>query len=243
FSSHLGRSGIGVVSGLARGIDGAAHRAALEAGGRTIAVLGSGFGRVYPSENRPLARRIAESGQGALLSEFPWEAAPRTFHFPQRNRILSGLARSLLVVEAGERSGTLITADWALRQGKPVFVVPGRVEDRTTRGALGLLRDGAHPALDPSDVTLAFGMGPPAAGEEAPPGKGPPVLSGPLGRQLGRLFSEEDSWQVDALAERLDVSTDTLLVELSKLELDGALESSSDGAFQISVGRGRERKG
>ena len=142
-ASDLARSEITIVSGLARGIDAQAHRAAIDAGGRTIAVLGSGVDVIYPWENAQLAQDIIE--HGALLSEYALGTAPEAGNFPPRNRIISGLSRGVIVVEAGEQSGALITADFAAEQGRDVFAVPGSIFNRNSQGTNRLIRDGAAP--------------------------------------------------------------------------------------------------
>ena len=149
-AADLAAAGFTIISGLARGIDAAAHRGALRVGGRTIAVLASGLLRIYPPEHRALASKIQE--QGALLSEALPNAPPVGQRFPKRNRIISGLAWGTIVVEAGDQSGALITAHHALEQGREVFAVPGRVDDRTARGCNRLIRDGATTVLDAEDV-------------------------------------------------------------------------------------------
>lgn len=140
-AGELAARGVTVVSGLARGIDGAAHRGALGAGGRTIAVLGSGVDVVYPPENRHLAEKIAE--RGAVVSQFELGTRPLAFHFPTRNRVIAALALGVVVVEAAERSGSLITAGLAAELGREVMAVPGRVTSPESRGTHGLIQDGA----------------------------------------------------------------------------------------------------
>ncbi len=154
-AAGLARAGVTIVSGLARGIDAAAHHGALAAGGRTIAVLANGVLNVYPPEHVELAAAVA--AQGALVSEAPPEAEPLAGAFPQRNRLISGLSLGVIVVEAADRSGALITAQHAMEQGREVFAVPGRVDDRTSRGCHRLIRDGAKLVESPDDVLDELG--------------------------------------------------------------------------------------
>jgi DNA processing protein len=155
-SATLARNGVTVVSGLARGVDGLAHQAALSAGGRTIAVLGSGVDRIYPPEHRRLAEQII--ARGALVSDYPPGTPPEAANFPPRNRIISGLSLAVVVIEAGATSGALITASFAADQGRDVFAVPGNVNAPQSRGTNRLIRDGAHPLLDPQEILEALDL-------------------------------------------------------------------------------------
>ncbi len=155
-AGDLARNQVTVVSGLASGIDAEAHRAALEAGGRTIAVLGNGLDIVYPPRNEALSRRIAESG--ALVSEFPLGTRPEARNFPRRNRIISGLTLGTVVTEAGPVSGALITARYALEQGRDVFAVPGNILARQSQGTNELIRDGATPVLSVEDILQGLNL-------------------------------------------------------------------------------------
>jgi DNA processing protein len=149
-SGELARHGISLISGLARGIDGLAHQGALTAGGRTLAVLGSGLDQVYPPEHRGLAEEIAR--QGALISDYPLGTPPDGSNFPPRNRIISGLSKIIIVIEAGLKSGALITAGYGAEQGKEVFAVPGKISSPMSRGTNLLIKQGAHPLLEVQDI-------------------------------------------------------------------------------------------
>ncbi len=153
--ASLARAGLTIISGLARGIDAAAHRGALEAGGRTLAILASGVMNIYPPEHDKLAELVAANG--ALISEQPPHASPLSGSFPQRNRIISGMSLGVIVVEAAERSGALITARHAMEQGRDVFAVPGNVDSRASRGCHRLLRDGAILVESADDVLEQLG--------------------------------------------------------------------------------------
>ncbi len=156
-TGDLVAAGVTIVSGLALGIDAEVHRAALEAGGRTLAVLGSGVDVIYPWEHRRLAQEIVD--HGAVISEYALGTKPDASNFPPRNRIVSGLSRGVVVVEAGERSGALITARYAAEQGRDVFAVPGSIFTRSSQGTNSLIRQGAQPALTGLDILQALGIG------------------------------------------------------------------------------------
>jgi len=149
-AKEVAYQGIYVVAGMARGIDSVCHQAAMEAGGRTLAVLGSGVDVVYPRENEKLYRRIAENG--AVISEFPLGTLPKPGHFPMRNRVISGLSHGVVVVEAGEKSGTLLTVEHALSQGRDVFAVPGPITSPGSVGTNRLLKQGCKPVLTGKDI-------------------------------------------------------------------------------------------
>ena len=149
-SRQLASLGVTIISGMARGIDSTAHRGALDAGGRTVAVLGSGVLNIYPPENASLAKKI--SNNGALISEFPLKRAPLRENFPRRNRIVSGLSKGVVVVEAAKRSGALITADLALDQGRDVFAIPGEVDSPTSYGTNYLIKQGAKLVDSAEDI-------------------------------------------------------------------------------------------
>jgi DNA processing protein len=147
----LVRNQVTIVSGLAKGIDAEAHKSALDAGGRTIAVLGSGVNYIYPSEHRSLAQRII-SGRGAILSDYPLGTAPESRNFPPRNRIISGLSMGVLVIEAGERSGALITAEFGLEQDREIFAIPGNINSPASKGTNRLIKQGAKLVQNVDDV-------------------------------------------------------------------------------------------
>lgn len=217
----LAAAGVVVVSGLARGIDAAAHEGALGAG-RTVAVLGCGVDVAYPPEHADLARRVAETG--AVVAEFPPGTAPRAHHFPLRNRIISGLGLAVVVVEAAERSGALITARTALDQGREVMAMPGAVAGGRNRGAHGLIRDGALLVESAGDVLDALRLLPRA---ESPAGAVPPALA-PDDEVLAAMtpgLAEE----IDAIAARIAWPAPALLARVAALELDGWIERLPGG--------------
>jgi DNA processing protein len=231
--------GVEVVSGGARGIDACAHTGALEEGGRTVAVLGSGLARPYPEEHEPLFERIAR--QGAVLSEFPLETAPHAENFPRRNRLISGLSAALVVVEAGRKSGTLITAGHALEQGREVLAIPGPVDSPRSAGCHHLIQQGAKLVQNVEDIFEelspiyrgAVGAEPP------PPGLGgPPAGLLPDEAALLDLLHETQPVQLDALAEQAPFGFARVQTALFGLELRGAIETLP-GRHYARKGRGR----
>ena len=219
---ELAAAGLVVVSGLARGVDGHTHRGALDAGGRTIAVLGCGIDRDYPAAHAELAARIAE--QSLVVSEYAPGVEPAPWRFPARNRIIAGLAQATVVVEARERSGALITADLALEEGREVFAVPGEITSSLSAGANRLLQSGATPLTAVADVLEAFGIEPAAP---APP----PDLSETAALVVARLDVEPSP--ADELARALGLEPGALAAALTELELAGAV-SESGGFFRLT---------
>jgi DNA processing protein len=211
-AGDLARAGVVVVSGLARGIDSAAHIAALDAGGTTIAVLGTGIDVVYPAEHRELTERIARGG--LLITEFLPGAPPEVFHFPRRNRIISGLSRGVVVVEAAEKSGSLITARLAADQGREVMVVPGPVLGGRNRGAHALIRDGAKLVESAVDILQELGLNQGLA-RRSPQGEG----------------SESVEFTVDDIAQQLELPAGEALARLLEWELTGEIQRIGSGRF------------
>lgn len=226
-ASDLAMRGLTIVSGLAKGIDAAAHRGALRAGGRTIAVLGSGADIVYPAEHRKLADAIAE--RGALLSEFPLGTGPLKGNFPQRNRLISGLSIGVVVVEAAVNSGALITANHALEQGREVFAVPGRARGPFSQGCHGLIKAGAKLTEGWKDVLEEFG-GKVLVSQEAIPVVPPlPPPEGDEGQVLPLLG--EDPLHIDAVIGRSRLPAPAVAAALLSLEMKGWVKQLSGKTF------------
>ncbi len=234
FSRHLAQQGFVIVSGLAQGIDAAAHRGALDATGKTVALLGHGIDRVYPAANRDLAHAIAANG--ALVSEYPLGSPPERWHFPERNRLISGLCLGTLVIEAARRSGSLITARLAAEQGREVFALPGSIHNPLARGCHTLIRQGAKLVETASDILaelapLASHMKETA--EMAEPGD----IAVPLGdddySELRRVLSH-DPVTINELESQSGLTIDQLSSMLLILELHGEVESLSGGRYALS---------
>jgi DNA processing protein len=220
FSFQLAHVGFTIISGLARGIDTAAHEGALAAEGRTIAVLGSGLGQLYPPENMALAERIAE-GHGAVVSEFPINTAPSQHAFPQRNRIVAGWCEGLLVVECPSRSGALITANMAGEYGKHVFAIPGGIDRPGSEGCNELIRSGAILVTGGSQILDELSPVPPEARTQATLHESPAhrevTLSGEESRIMAQLSGEERS--MDQIIEESGLPASTVATTLLRLEM------------------------
>jgi DNA processing protein len=221
-ASDLAAAGLVVVSGMARGVDSAAHRGALTERGATVAVLGSGADVIYPREHDRLAHDIAAGG-GAVISELVPGTPPLPRFFPLRNRIISGLSRAVVVIEAGEKSGSLITARTALEQGREVLAVPGNVLSGRNRGAHALLRDGAKIVESADDILEELGMAAPAAAAD-------PAKASAADPVFDSLLPGEPA-DLDAIAERTGLSPTRLLPRLFELELRGRVARVGGGRF------------
>lgn len=232
FSRYLARNGLVITSGLARGIDTAAHRGAIAAAGYTVAVLGTGVDRVYPAENRGLARRVAQTG--VVVSEFPLGTPARAAHFPRRNRIISGLAVGTLVVEAASRSGSLITARLAAEQGREVFAIPGSIHNPMARGCHELIRQGAKLVETAAHILEEL---PPLMDAAAPSGRAGAVPSGAVPEGLAEDYIAlleamgYDPVSVDQLVERTGLTANVLSSMLLLLELEGHIGPLAGGLY------------
>lgn len=211
---RLAAAGVTVVSGLALGVDGVAHRAALDAGGRTLAVLGSGVDRIYPANHRRLAEDLV--ARGALISDYPPGTPPEAVNFPPRNRIVSGLSKAVVVVEAGERSGALITATFAAEQGREVFAVPGNIHAPQSQGTNRLIQQGARPLLDPQDVLDELDLGEVVAFQSARKALPADAVEAQLYALLGK-----EPLHVDELRSRAGLPVEKVSAALTMMELKG----------------------
>jgi DNA processing protein len=235
FSMKLASFGLTIVSGMARGVDTAAHRGALDARGRTIAVLGSGLLNIYPPENEKLFWEIAK--KGAVISEFPLTTAPLPINFPIRNRIISGLSKGVLIVEANQRSGALITARYALEQNRDVFAIPGKLTSETSSGTNDLIKQGARMVTQADeileDLKPLLTLKPPAH----MPQRGLSLrTSEPLTEEEAVVAShlDDEPQHIDILANNAGVSAGRLLAILMQLELKGAVKQLPGKQFILS---------
>jgi len=221
-AKELSEYGISIISGMAYGIDTAAHEGALLGGGKTYAVLGCGVDICYPAINKKLYSKIQE--EGGIISEYPEGSPPLPHHFVARNRLIAGLSDILIVVEAKERSGTFITVDRALEQGKQVFVVPGRITDPLSRGCNKLLMEGASLCLSKEDILSSFSI---EAGKD---NEKKPNLKGEEKRIYNALDLEGK--HIDALYKELEIPLQSLYSVLVKLEIEGYCESFSSSYYR-----------
>jgi len=235
FAAELSRSGFAITSGLASGIDATAHQAALDAGGVTIAVNGTGLDQVYPASSTALAGRIV--AQGAMVSELPPGTGPQRFHFPTRNRIISGLSLGVLVVEAGINSGSLITARLAADQGREVFALPGSVHNPLARGCHRLIKQGARLVESTADILeelaplarqLALDLREQLEGEQTPAATAAPLPEDPEYARLWKALGH-DPVSIDRLSERSGLAAREVSSMLLLLELRGLIERLPGG--------------
>ena len=233
FARYLARAGFTITSGLAEGIDAAAHEGTLAVSGKTVAFLGHGIDRIYPARNRQLADRIVASG--ALVSEFPLGTPPEKWHFPERNRLISGLSLGTLVVEAAQRSGSLITARLAAEQGREVFAIPGSIHNALARGCHRLIRDGAKLVESAADIVDELG---PVTGHvlqsslDSKPKVQAPTSADDEYVELRKALSHDPA-TIDELARGSGLTIDQLSSMLLILELSGEVESLSGGRYAL----------
>jgi DNA processing protein len=233
FAAHLAAHGLVIASGMAQGIDAAAHQGALDGGGPTVAFLGTGIDRVYPAANRQLAHAITE--QGALVSEYPLGAPPERWHFPERNRLISGLGLGTLVVEAARRSGSLITARLAAEQGREVFALPGSIHNPLARGCHELIRQGAKLVETAGDILAELGQLTGHMLESIDtPGDNVTAMAEPdADYDVLRAHLGHDPVGIDELEKQSGLTIDRLSSMLLILELHGEVESLSGGRYVI----------
>jgi len=222
FAAALSAQGVTIVSGMARGVDTYAHRGALKAKGRTIAVIGSGFNHIYPAENADLAKEISASG--AVISEFPMDAVPLPQNFPRRNRLISGLSLGVLITEAARNSGALITADFALEQGREVFALPGRIDSVGSMGTNALLKQGAKIVTGCEDILEELNLTNESMKRIAPVEKDEKVA---CGKEESRLYEciTQQPVAIDDLIQKSSLSSSQVLNLVLKLQLKKLIKS------------------
>lgn len=227
-ATDLVRNGITVVSGLARGIDGIAHKAAIDAGGRTLAVMGSGVDVIYPPEHRKLAQQIAE--HGALISDYPPGTQPEATNFPPRNRIISGLSLGVVVIEADEKSGALITTQFAAEHGREVFAVPGNIFSKTSRGTNKLIQNGAKAVLSVNDILEELNLGMVTSQLEFQM-SAPSDLTDIESLLLSKLSHEPIT--TDELIRQVNQPTGEVTTALMMLELKGIIRGAGNNNYVL----------
>ncbi len=223
FTKALANGGFTIVSGLARGVDSAAHWVTVKENKRTIAVLGGGLNNIYPSENIPLVKEIIQ-GKGAVISEFPPDHPSLPGNFPARNRIISGLSLGIVVTEAAEDSGSLITARIALEQGKDVFAIPGPITSNLSRGPIGLIKEGARAVTTPEEIFEELNFRMP---------KQPVVTPTNLSIDEKRVIEilENDSLHIDEISRQLEMASGLLAGHLIKMEISGLVRNLGNGIY------------
>lgn len=223
FSKKIAEHGIVIVSGGARGIDTISHRGTIDSDGETICVLGCGIDVIYPPENRRIFREIEK--KGIILSEYPPGTKPFAYNFPMRNRIIAGLSELILVVEAGEKSGTFITVKWALDMGKDIFVIPGEIYSPKSRGPNFLLKQGAIPATEPSDILSFMGIEEKVKQKEF-------KLDGKE-KKIFEYLKEKGRGSIDEIKENLKIETGEILSLLLNLEIKGIIRNEGQGFYSL----------
>ena len=226
FVKILAQAGVTIISGLALGVDGLAHKTALQAKGRTIAVLGSGLDNIYPTTHKKLAQDIIDSG-GAVVSEYPPETPIYKGNFPARNRIISGLSLGVLVIEAPQKSGALITAIQAIKQDRKVFVIPARIYDKNSVGSNDLLKKGAQAVMSPEDILKSLGIKSSFIKK-----KKISDLSPQENQLLG--FLDKEAISIDDLVEKSNLPAHKIVALLTEMEIKGVIKSLGAGKY-VSV--------
>ncbi len=226
FSLHLARFGLAIVSGLAFGVDTVAHQAAIEANGKTIAVLGGGLNLIFPSANQPLAAKIIQK-YGIVLSEFSPDEPSLPGNFPARNRIVAGISRGVLVTEAAEESGSLITAKLALEQGKEVFAIPGPITSATSKGTSLLIKNGATLVSSPEEILETLGINP-LRGQNSSTKDQIPLSA--LEQKIVTCLQQE-SKHIDELCRELALKSSEIAANLIKLEIKGVITNLGSGVY------------
>ncbi len=221
FTKTLTSAGFIIVSGLAKGIDTLAHKTCIEHKGKTIAVLGSGLDKIYPKENKKLVQEIIEN-KGLIISEYPSFTPPNRFHFPDRNRIIAGLSLGVLVIEAREKSGALITADWAISQNKPIFAIPGSVYNTTSAGCHSLIKKGARLVDKPEDILEFFGIKIQKKKKVEGETKEENII-------LNLLYN--NALHIDQIIQKTKINPQEVLQTLSRLELEEKIKNLGGGVF------------